>query len=187
MSDGPTTVVYDLAIFFADSEGHCVTITSVTSSNELIATVAMVNGNLQVTPITQGTATVTIYAGSGSNPPDQQWVVKTFEIKVVAQGEATPLCGPSQGTLPDAFRVRKSDGQATVVYDLAVSFADSEGRCFTITSVTSSNTNIATAAIAGGDLQVTPLNPGTATVTIYASSGSNPPRAVKTIEITVIP
>ena len=186
VSDGTTTVVNSLADFFGDSEGNCLTFTNVTSSAPSLATAAIVDGNLQVTPLNPGTVTITIYASSGSNPPR---VVKTLEITVITGDEdepATPRrCG--QGTLLDAFRVRVSDGTTTVVNSLADFFGDSEGNCLTFTNVTSSAPSLATAAIVDGNLQVTPLNPGTVTITIYASSGSNPPRVVKTLEVTVIP
>ena len=83
LADGTTTIINSLAAFFVDPEGGRVTITNVTSSSERIATVAMVNGNLQVTPVNVGTATVTISASSGSNPPNPQWGVKSVAVEVI--------------------------------------------------------------------------------------------------------
>ena len=192
-SDGATNIINNLASFFVDPEGGCITITSVTSSNELIATVAMVDGKLQVTPINLGTTTVTIYASSGTNPPDPQWGVKSIEISVIARSEpATPDCerGASGAPFMERYYVKRSDGATNIINNLASFFVDPEGGCITITSVTSSNELIATVAMVDGKLQVTPINAGTATVTIYASSGSNPPDpqwGVKSVEITVIP
>ncbi len=193
LRDGATNVINNLAAFFVDPEGGSVSITSVTSSNELIATVAMVDGNLQVTPINQGTTTVTIYASSGSNPPDPQWGVKSIEISVIARSEpATPDCerGSPGAPFMERYFVKRSDGATNIINNLAAFFVDPEGGCITITSVTSSNELIATVAMVDGNLQVTPVNVGTATVTIYASSGSNAPDpqwGVKSVEITVIP
>ena len=200
LSDGPTIVVSNLADYFVDPDGGHVTITNVTSSSAQVATVAIVNGGLQVTPVNLGVTTVTIYASSGSNPPDPQWGVKSVEIAVIPEGApaapggepASPGGAPaSPGGTPHAtYTVKITDGATVVVNDLAAIFVDPDGGRVTITNVTSSNERIAEAAVVSGGLQVTPVNVGTATVTIYASSGSNPPDpqwGVKSVEITVIP
>ena len=66
-SEGATDVLSALVGFFEDPEGHDITpfadgATNVSSSNELVATVTMASGNVQVTPVNTGTATITVYA-----------------------------------------------------------------------------------------------------------------------------
>ena len=78
-------------------------------------------------------------------------------------------------TLQERYTVNLSDGPTIVVSNLADYFVDPEGGRVTITNVTSSDERIAEAAVVNGGLQVTPVNLGVTTVTIYASSGSNPP------------
>lgn len=65
-SEGADDVLSSIVGFFEDPEGHDITAfadgdTYVSSSNELVATVTIASGNVQVTPVNTGTATITVY------------------------------------------------------------------------------------------------------------------------------
>ena len=69
LSDGPTDTLRSVMGFFSDPEATSVILhTTVSSSAELVATAALSSGNVQVTPVNQGTATITVYARAGRLP-----------------------------------------------------------------------------------------------------------------------
>ena len=64
LGDGARDVVGTITSFFEDPEGHDITAVAdahVSSANELVATVAIVSGNVQVTPVNLGRTTITVY------------------------------------------------------------------------------------------------------------------------------
>ncbi len=74
--------------------------------------------------------------------------------------------------LREQYVIRQADGDATPVRNVAAFFKDPEGGPIATTEVNSSNELVATATIASGNVSVTPLNPGTTTVTVYASAAT---------------
>ena len=87
------------------------------------------------------------------------------------------------GTLPD--RTQPVDGGALVV-DVAGAFRDPDGDALTY-GATSSAPTVATVWVAGSGVTVTPMSPGSATVTVTATDveGSNTP-ATQSFAVTVV-
>ena len=68
-SEGPTDLLGSIAGFFTDPEGAAIvalTDDDVSSSNELVATADINGAALRVTPVNQGSTTITVYASAAS-------------------------------------------------------------------------------------------------------------------------
>ena len=80
---------------------------------------------------------------------------------------------PANSPLRDTYTVKQSDGPTDVIGNIAGFFADPEGAATTALTdadVSSNNELVATAAINGAALRVTPVNQGRATITVYGSA-----------------
>lgn len=91
--------------------------------------------------------------------------------------DQAPVLDTSQGEPPSRVTARRSDGAVVAIGNVADFFKDPEGVTGqTISDVTSSASGIATAELNGDNLEVTGVNPGTATIRfLYGSDGSGSP------------
>ncbi len=138
---------------------------TVLSSDTDVATAAVADGIVTVTPVGAGSATVTVTLAAGDN-----YLGATETISVtVAKAEGSVTAAPDTLALTAG-----DDGESTlsVVGDGDV-------------TVASSDSDVATAAVEDGVVTVTAVAAGTATVTVTLAAGDNYLGASDTISVTV--
>ncbi|MGN8228906.1 S-layer homology domain-containing protein, partial [Paenibacillus polymyxa] len=160
-ADGVKTV--SLVGVFADEDSDALMYTA-TSTDTGVATV-MVNGSdLKITPVNAGTVTITVTADDGKGGTvDTQFNVTITPVIPEAVNHA-----PRVETSISNVTTGVADGVKTV--SLASVFADEDSDAQTYTA-TSTDTGVATAAVNGSDLKITPVNAGTVTITVTADDG----------------
>ena len=171
IGDGAVSV--NVAGAFSDPDNDVLTFDA-SSSAPLVASVLVSGSMATVTPLTAGTATITVTATDvdGANMSATQ----TFAVTVPNRPPVV------SGTLADRS-VQVSDGVFTV--NVSTAFSDPDGDDLTY-GVQSSATSVASVTVSESTVSVTPLSGGTATVTVTATdrSGSNM-SAMQTFEVTV--
>ena len=135
------------------------------SSNPEVATVAVSGAVVTVSPVAGGTATIEVTARSAT-----EMATQTFVVTVVPALEAV-------GTLPPLELVA---GGAAATVDLAPAF---RGRV-TAYAAASSNPEVATVAVSGAELTVSPVVEGTATVSVIARNATE--TAIQSFVVTVV-
>ena len=171
-----TAVTVDVSGAFRDPDGDTLTY-GARSSAPGIASVVVFGSAVLVTPAGEGTATVTVTAtdAGGSNTTATQ----AFVVTVSPPANRPPV---AVGTLaPLTIAV----DEASVTVEVSGAFRDPDGDRLTY-AATSSSPAVATAAVSGSTVRVTPMAPGTAAVTVTATDtgGSNTP-ATQTFAVTV--
>ncbi|MGN9168750.1 Ig-like domain-containing protein [Paenibacillus polymyxa] len=162
VADGIKTV--SLAGVFADEDSDAVTFTA-TSTNVGVTTVAVNGSDLKITPVNAGTATITVTADDGNGGTvDTQFNVTITPVIPEAVNHA-----PTVETSISNVTTGAADGIKTV--SLAGVFADEDSDAVTFTA-TSTNVGVTTVAVNGSDLKITPVNAGTATITVTADDGN---------------
>ena len=153
-----------LADVFADEDSDALTFTA-TSTNVGVATVAVNGSDLKITPVNAGTATITVTADDGNGGTvDTQFNVTITPVIPEAVNHA-PTVEASISNVTTGV----ADGIKTV--SLAGVFADENSDALTFTA-TSTDTGVATVAVNGSDLKITPVNAGTVTITVTADDGN---------------
>ena len=142
--------------YFSDPDGDDLTYAA-TSSSPSVATVAVTGATARVAGVAQGAATVTVTASD----PGGLSASQTFEVMVpnrapVAVGEIDDL---------------EIHGEEKVYVALADHFSDPDGDDLSY-SASSSDEDVATVAISGDTVTVTPVARGSAEITVTASDGS---------------
>ncbi|AUS26452.1 S-layer homology domain-containing protein [Paenibacillus sp. P2(2022)] len=161
-ADGVKTV--SLASVFADEDSDALTYTA-TSTNAGVATVAVNGSDLKITPVNAGTAAITVTADDGNGGTvDTQFNVTITPVIPEAVNHA-----PTVETSISNVTTGAADGVKTV--SLAGVFADEDSDVLTFTA-TSTDTGVVTVAVNGSDLKITPVNAGTATITVTADDGN---------------
>ncbi|KAF6652003.1 S-layer homology domain-containing protein [Paenibacillus polymyxa] len=161
-ADGIKTV--SLAGVFADEDSDALTYTA-TSTDTGVATVAVNGSDLKITPVNAGTATITVTANDGNGGTvDTQFNVTITPVIPEAVNHA-----PTVETSISNVTTGVADGIKTV--SLAGVFADEDSDVLTYTATTT-DTGVVTVAVNGGDLKITPVNAGTATITVTANDGN---------------
>ncbi|HHY72162.1 MAG TPA: cadherin-like domain-containing protein [Bacillus bacterium] len=164
---------YDATNTFSDADGDNITLTA-TSSNNGVATVSVSGKNIILTPITAGTATITITAKDGRG------------------GEITHSFPFLSNTAPIVANAIDSQtlivGSGDLSVDVTNTFSDADGDLLTLTAI-SSNPGIATANVTGTILTVTPVSAGSITITVTANDGKDGMNgtAVATVNVEVKP
>ncbi|MDY8048264.1 S-layer homology domain-containing protein [Paenibacillus polymyxa] len=160
-ADGVKTV--SLASVFADEDSDALTYTA-TSTDTGVATAAVNGSDLKITPVNAGTVTITVTADDGKGGTvDTQFNVTITPVIPEAVNHA-----PTVDTSISNVTIGAADGVKTV--SLASVFADEDSDALMYT-VTSTDTGVATAAVNGSDLKITPVNAGTVTITVTADDG----------------
>ncbi|WP_058829600.1 S-layer homology domain-containing protein [Paenibacillus polymyxa] len=161
VADGIKTV--SLAGVFADEDSDALTYTA-TSTDTGVATVAVNGSDLKITPVNAGTTTITVTANDGKGGTvDTQFNVTITPVIPEAVNHA-----PTVETSISNVTAGVADGIKTV--SLAGVFADEDSDVLTYTA-TSTNAGVATVAVNGSDLKITPVNAGTTTITVTANDG----------------
>ena len=163
---------------FRDPDGDALTY-GATSSAPSVATVRIAGSGVTVTPISPGSATVTVTATDvgGSNTAASQ----SFTVTVTPPPNRPP---ETVGALPPLTIGLDDDA---VALDVSGAFRDPDGDALTY-GATSSAQAVAAAAVSGSTLTVTPMSLGSATVTVTATDlvGSNT-AATQSFTVTVPP
>ncbi len=126
-----------------------------TSDNTAIATVAVMDSVVTVTPVAVGTANITVTATDIAGQTAEQ----TFSVSV------TNPAPTATGTMDNMTDLVENGSPQTV--NVATNFSDPNDRL--TFSVVSSNTAIATVTVMDSIVTVTPVAAGTATITVTAT------------------
>ncbi|MEJ3717818.1 S-layer homology domain-containing protein [Paenibacillus polymyxa] len=161
VADGIKTV--SLAGVFADEDSDALTYTA-TSTDAGVAIVAINGSDLKITPVNAGTVTITVTAND-----DKGGTVDTqFNVTITPVIPEAVNHAPTVNTSISNVTTGVADGIKTV--SLAGVFADEDSDALTYTA-TSTNAGVATVAVNGSDLKITPVNAGTAMITVTANDG----------------
>ena len=169
--EGPRTV--NVSDAFQDPDGDDLTY-GAESSDTSVATVSVSGSVVSVTPVSAGTAAITVTARDedGSNTSAEQ----RFEATVANRSPETV------GSLPAVER-RVADG--TVSVEVSGAFRDPDGDTLSY-AAQSSDTSVARVSVSGSTVRVTPVSDGTATVTVTATDrGGSNTSAEQTFDVTV--
>ena len=151
----PATV--DVADNFSDPDGDELAY-SAASSDEAVATVAVEGSVVTITPVAEGRATVTVTAAD----PDGLSAEQTIDVSVQGPANQAPV---AVGTI-DAQTLAVGGDPAAV--DVADNFSDPDGDELAY-SAASSDEAVATVAVEGSVVTITPVAEGDATVTVTAA------------------
>ena len=162
---------------FRDPDGDALTY-GATSSAPSVASVRVAGSGVTVTPMSPGSATVTVTATDveGSNTAATQ----SFAVTVTPPPNRPP---ETVGALPPLTIGLDDD---PVALDVSAAFRDPDGDALTY-GATSSALAVAAAAVVGSTVTVTPLGTGTATVTVTATDGDGSnTAATQSFTVTVV-
>ena len=150
-----TEVTITVSDFFIDPDGDALTYTA-TSSDSEVATVAVEGTSLTIAGVAAGNATITVTA------TDAGGLSATQQAGVTVEANRAPL---PVGTIPDQTTLAPG---AEVTITVSGFFIDPDGDALTYTA-TSSDSEVAMAAIAGTSLTITGVAAGSATITVTAT------------------
>ena len=149
----------DLSSSISDADGEVITFTA-SSSQTSYVTVSVSGSTLTITPVAEGSSTISVTADDTSGGK----TTVTFTATVSA-----PVNNPPRGYVPD---VTLSKGSSTRTINLAHRFRDPDGDTLTFTA-SSSNTSYVTVSVSGSTLTVTRVGPrGDSTITVTANDGT---------------
>ena len=164
-------VTLDLSPYFTDPDGDALAYAA-ESGDEAVATVALAGAELTLTGVAPGSATLTIEA----RDPDGLTAAQTAEVTVLAANQPPVVAE----TLAAQELVAGSD----VTLDLSPYFTDPDGDALAY-AAESGDATVATVAVAGAELSLTGVAPGSATLTIEARDPDGL-TAAQTAEVTVL-
>ena len=170
----PATV--DVAGNFNDPDGQALTYSS-RSSARAVAAASVSGSTVTVTAVAEGTATVTVTA----TDEDNLTATQTFSV-TVNPALPTNRAPVAQGSVsvPEL-----TAGAAAHQVDVASHFTDPDGDALTF-KATSSSESVATVGVNGSTLAITPVDKGTAKITVTATDPSGK-TAVLSFSVTVNP
>ena len=151
------TSTMDLGSYFSDPDEDALTYAA-TSSDTGVAIPSVSEATVTITPVTVGTAILTIVASD----PDGLSVVQTFVVTVNPQPNRAPT---KVGSISAQTLTMGGD---TSTVDIGSSFSDPDGDTLTYTA-SSSDTGVAAANLSSAAVIITPIAAGSATVTAKAT------------------
>ncbi|WP_019687107.1 S-layer homology domain-containing protein [Paenibacillus polymyxa] len=154
----------NLANSFTDADGDTLTYTAESSATN-VATVAVNGSQLTLTPVSAGTTKVTVTANDGKGGT----INSQFNVTITPVIPEAVNHAPTVETSISNVTTGVADGIKTL--SLADVFADKDSDALTFTA-TSTNVGVTTVAVNGSDLKITPVNAGTATITVTANDGN---------------
>ena len=160
----------DVASNFNDPDNDSLTYT-VSSSAPAVATVSVSGSVVTVTPVVGGSTTITVTA------QDPGGLSTTQTIAVTVAANQAPMAVGTVAALTFTF------GDSAATRDVASNFSDPDNDPLTYT-VSSSDSDVATATVSGSVVTVTPIVGGSATITVTAQD-SDGLSATQTIAVTV--
>ncbi len=157
---------WELASWFTDAEGDALTYGG-SSDDPAVATVQVSGSTMTVTPVFFGSATVAVTATDvdGSNTA----ATVSVTVNVLNAAPATV------GAMPP-LSARIGDPDPTI--EVATRFSDPDGDALTY-GASSSNRAVATAAVSGSTISLTPVAPGRSTITVTATDTDGSGRAAR--------
>ena len=155
---GDSAIVIDVSSNFQDPDNDTLTY-SVNSNNTNVVNVSVSGSQVTITPVSAGNATITVTASDGELTAPQTIAISVTNVPVANQPPVPVSTIPAQHFTTD-------DDAKTLPMELY--FNDPENNALTYTA-TSNNTTVATASITGNQLTITPVNAGSATITVEAS------------------
>ena len=165
-------VVLDVAQYFSDPNNDVLTYTAQATATDIVdlSPSGLSDSSVRIDPLAEGQTVVTVTANDGSSTATQ-----TIAVTVLTQNSAPLAVGTiSAQTLTTAG--------IPYQIDVAANFSAPNIHILTYT-VSSNDTNVATATVSGTVVTITPHNAGNATVMVTASDGSL--TASQTIGVTV--
>uniref|UniRef100_UPI00046FFFE3 S-layer homology domain-containing protein n=1 Tax=Paenibacillus polymyxa TaxID=1406 RepID=UPI00046FFFE3 len=154
----------NLANSFTDVDGDTLTYTAESSVTN-VATVSVNGSQLTLTPVSAGTTKITVTANDGKGGT----INSQFNVTITPVIPEAVNHAPTVETSISNVTTGVADGIKTV--SLAGVFADEDSDALTYTA-TSTNAGVATVAVNGSDLKITPVNAGAATITVTADDGN---------------
>ncbi|OAZ47321.1 S-layer homology domain-containing protein [Paenibacillus polymyxa] len=154
----------NLANSFTDVDGDTLTYTAESSVTN-VATVSVNGSQLTLTPVSAGTTKITVTANDGKGGT----INSQFNVTITPVIPEAVNHAPTVETSISNVTAGVADGIKTV--SLAGVFADEDSDVLTYTA-TSTNAGVATVAVNGSDLKITPVNAGTAMITVTANDGN---------------
>ncbi|MFP7442703.1 S-layer homology domain-containing protein [Bacillus infantis] len=155
---GEAPFMIDISNVFSDPDGDKLTLTAI-SNNSGIAAVDVNGTYLKLTPLNKGRAVISVTAADGRGGSEEE----SFYITVEEPNQA-PLV---KNGIPDQTVMA---GGAPMILDLSQVFGDANGDALTLKAY-SSDREVAVVNMTGTALSITPVNAGTAAITITAEDG----------------
>ena len=148
----------DVASYFTDPDGDALSYKA-TSVPDSVVEVAVAGSAVTITPIAEGTATITVTAAD----PAGETATQQFNVNVVPATINRPPEGAGTITVPDL-----TAGAAAHEVDVASYFTDPDGDALSY-KATSVPDSVVEVAVAGSAVTITPIAEGTATITVTAA------------------
>jgi len=145
----------NVSTYFSDPDGDTLSYTAI-SSDTSKATVSMSGTIITITPVAEGTTTVTVTASDGSLTATQ-----TIVVLVNPPPNRAPV---ASGTI---VPITLTAGDNPTNLDVSSYFSDADGDRLTYTAV-SSDTSKATVSMSGSIITITPVAEGAMTITVMA-------------------
>ena len=175
---GGTTLTLEVDKYFQDTDEDTLTFT-VNSADTTKATVSVSNVVLTITPVAEGSTTITVTATDPGNLSAKQ----QFSLTVKPQNRA-PV---AKGTIPNNTTMVGSSGDQR---NLSLYFSDADADPLTYTATSSDTTKATVSVVDETDditmLYVTPVAAGTVTITATATDTEGA-SATQSYTLTVIP
>ncbi|MDT0161572.1 S-layer homology domain-containing protein [Bacillus sp. AG4(2022)] len=155
---GEAPFMIDISNVFSDPDGDKLTLTAI-SNNSGIAAVDVNGTYLKLTPLNKGRAVISVTAVDGRGGSEEE----SFYITVEEPNQAPVV----KNGIPDQTVMA---GGAPMILDLSQVFGDADGDALTL-KANSSDREVAVVNMTGTALSITPVNAGTAAITITAEDG----------------
>ncbi|AGX06523.1 S-layer homology domain-containing protein [Bacillus infantis] len=155
---GEAPFMIDISNVFSDPDGDKLTLTAI-SNNSGIAAVDVNGTYLKLTPLNKGRAVISVTAADGRGGSEEE----SFYITVEEPNQAPVV----KNGIPDQTVMA---GGAPMILDLSQVFGDANGDALTL-KADSSDREVAVVNMTGTALSITPVNAGTAAITITAEDG----------------
>ena len=164
---GSSATFNNLDNYFSDPDPDDDLDYSAESSNSSAARVSVSDPRLTITPVAQGSATVTVTADDG------QYTVSQSVTVTVNRATQPPANRPpiAEGTISKRTLTLVTSPSAS--FSVASSFSDPDPDDDLEYSVSSSNTSRVTASMSGATLTIRAVSQGTATITVTATDPGN--------------
>ena len=169
---GDSLVVVDVSTNFQDPDNDDLSY-SASSENTDLATVSVADALVTLTPVGAGNAVVTVTASDGKLTATQ-----TISVTVTA----APVANRAPVTVGAISARTLTAAGDSVVVDVSGSFEDPDDDDLSY-SVSSDNTDVATASLSGSQVTITPVAEGSVTIAVVASDGKL--TATQTISVSV--
>ena len=172
---GAAPASVDVAGYFNEPDGQALTYAA-RSSARTVATASVAGSTVTVAAVAQGTATITVTA---TDEVDNLTATQTFNVIVNPLPNRAPV---AQGTISVPVL---TVGAVAHQVDVASHFTDPDGDALTY-KATSSAESVATVGVQGSTLAITPVDKGTATITVTATDPAGE-MAMLSFSVTVNP